>query len=118
MITDVVMIGESPPQARYVPHPTPSKNAPPPSKACFLLGKFVNFGLYREELDIDVNDIYYKVRCVLFPLPSLGFQKDVLRQNPDFWGPLFVVVLYALLALYGQFRVSINQFCDHCNHYC
>ncbi|XP_028398851.1 protein YIPF4-like [Dendronephthya gigantea] len=58
-----------------------------------------------EELDIDVNDIYYKVRCVLFPLPSLGFQKDVLRQNPDFWGPLFVVLLYALLALYGQFRV-------------
>jgi hypothetical protein len=43
----------------------------------------------------------------LFPLPSLGFQKDVLRQNPDFWGPLFVVIVYALLALYGQFRVSI-----------
>ena len=59
----------------------------------------------REELDIDVDDIYYKVRCVLFPLPSLGFKKDVLRQNPDFWGPLFVVLSYALLALYGQFRV-------------
>ena len=58
-----------------------------------------------EELDIDIKDIYYKVRCVLFPLPSLGFQKDVLRQNPDFWGPLFCVLLYALLALYGQFRV-------------
>ena len=62
---------------------------------------------FREELDIDINDIYYKVRCVLFPLPSLGFQKDVLRQNPDFWGPLFVVLLYAVLALYGQFRVGI-----------
>lgn len=60
----------------------------------------------REELDIDINDIYYKVRCVLFPLPSLGFQKDVLRENPDFWGPLFVVLLYAVLALYGQFRVG------------
>lgn len=63
----------------------------------------------REELDIDVDDIYYKVRCVLFPLPSLGFQKDVLRQNPDFWGPLFVVLVYALLALYGQFRVCEIQ---------
>lgn len=67
--------------------------------------------LYREELDIDINDIYYKVRCVLFPIPSLGFQKDVLRQNPDFWGPLFVVLLYALLALYGQFRVGVKPCC-------
>lgn len=72
----------------------------------------------REELDIDINDIYYKVRCVLFPLPSLGFQKDVLRENPDFWGPLFVVLLYAVLALYGQFRVGkvLVEF-TLCNNY-
>ena len=72
---------------------------------------------FREELDIDINDIYYKVRCVLFPLPSLGFQKDVLRQNPDFWGPLFVVLSYALLALYGQFRVSITIVIHHSDNY-
>ena len=29
----------------------------------------------REELDIDLTDIYYKVRCVMFPLPSLGFNR-------------------------------------------
>ncbi|EDO31572.1 predicted protein [Nematostella vectensis] len=58
-----------------------------------------------EELDIDVADIYYKVRCVIFPLPSLGFKRDVLRDSPDFWGPLLIVILYAILALYGQFRV-------------
>lgn len=81
----------------------PSRDAAKPVtlQLCIYIGI-----LFREELDIDVNDIYYKVRCVLFPLPSLGFQKDVLRQNPDFWGPLFVVLLYALLALYGQFRVG------------
>lgn len=58
-----------------------------------------------EELDIDLQDIYYKVRCVVFPLPSLGFKRDVLRDSPDFWGPLLVVLLYAMLALFGQFKV-------------
>lgn len=70
----------------------------------------ISIFVFSEELDIDVDDIYYKVRCVLFPLPSLGFKKDVLRENPDFWGPLFVVLLYALLALYGQFRVRYEIF--------
>lgn len=59
----------------------------------------------REELDIDVRDIYYKIRCVLLPLPSLGLQRTVVRDSPDFWGPLFVVLGYALLSVYGQFRV-------------
>ncbi|XP_068681699.1 protein YIPF4-like [Montipora foliosa] len=58
-----------------------------------------------EELDIDLQDIYYKVRCVVFPIPSLGFKRDVLRDSPDFWGPLLVVLLYAMLALFGQFKV-------------
>ncbi|XP_003385778.1 PREDICTED: protein YIPF4-like [Amphimedon queenslandica] len=55
-----------------------------------------------EELDIDLKDIYYKIRCVLFPIPSLGLERHVIRDNPDFWGPLFVVLGYALLSVYGQ----------------
>lgn len=58
-----------------------------------------------EELDIDLKDIYYKVRCVLFPLPQLGFERKVVKENPDFWGPLLVVLLYSILSLYGQFKV-------------
>eukprot|EP00794_Sanderia_malayensis_P020086 gene20086-22056_t len=58
-----------------------------------------------EELDINVQDIYYKLRCVLFPIPSLGFQNSVVKDSPDFWGPLFVVLAFSLLSLYGQFRV-------------
>ncbi|XP_025105094.1 LOW QUALITY PROTEIN: protein YIPF4-like [Pomacea canaliculata] len=58
-----------------------------------------------EELDIDLKDIYYKVRCVLFPLPQLGFNRHILRESPDFWGPLIIILLYALVSLYGQFRV-------------
>ena len=65
---------------------------------------------FSEELDIDLQDIYYKVRCVVFPLPSLGFKRDVLRDSPDFWGPLLVVLLYAMLALFGQFKVSFVKF--------
>ncbi|XP_010594149.1 protein YIPF4 isoform X2 [Loxodonta africana] len=31
-----------------------------------------------EELDIDLKDIYYKIRCVLMPMPSLGFNRQVV----------------------------------------
>lgn len=65
--------------------------------------------VYREELDIDPKDIYYKLRCVLFPLPQLGFNRHVVRESPDFWGPLVVILLYSLVSLYGQFRVSLLQ---------
>jgi len=58
-----------------------------------------------EELDVDLRDIAYKLRCVIFPLPYLGYKRNVLRDNPDFWGPLIVILLFALISLYGQFRV-------------
>ncbi|CAL8361909.1 unnamed protein product [Boreogadus saida] len=58
-----------------------------------------------EELDIDLKDIFYKVRCVLMPMPSLGFNRQVVRDNPDFWGPLAVVLLFSMISIYGQFRV-------------
>lgn len=58
-----------------------------------------------EELDIDMKDIYYKVRCVVFPLPSLGFDRSVLKDSPDFWGPLFLILVFSLVSLYGQFHV-------------
>jgi hypothetical protein len=57
-----------------------------------------------EELDIDLKDIYYKIRCVL--LPTLGgLQRDMIRDNPDFWGPLLIVLAYALISVYGQLKV-------------
>ncbi|XP_051937129.1 protein YIPF4 isoform X2 [Hippocampus zosterae] len=58
-----------------------------------------------DELDIDVKDIYYKIRCVLMPMPSLGYNRQVVRDNPDFWGPLAVVLLFSMISIYGQFRV-------------
>lgn len=69
----------------------------------------VNLPLFHfsEELDIDVKDILYKVRCVLFPLPQLGYNRQIVRENADFWGPLLVVLFYSLISLYGQFGVSI-----------
>lgn len=58
-----------------------------------------------EELDIDLKDIYYKVRCVVFPIPSLGFNRSVLKDSPDFWGPLFIILIFSLVSLYGQLHV-------------
>lgn len=63
---------------------------------------------FREELDIDLSDIYYKVCCVLFPLPYFRLKLCIVRECPDFWGPLFIVSTYALLSLYGQLSV---RFC-------
>ncbi|ETN79583.1 Yip1 domain protein [Necator americanus] len=59
-----------------------------------------------EELDIDLTDIYYKIRCVLLPLPYFRMKLNIVRESPDFWGPLIVVLAYALLSIYGQFSVS------------
>lgn len=74
-------------------------------KSIFKVSNTVIYN-YREELDIDLKDIYYKIRCVLLPVSSLGLRRDVIRESPDFWGPLFVVLAYAILSVYGQLTVS------------
>lgn len=58
-----------------------------------------------EELDIDPKDIYRKLRCVLLPHPKLGFDESLMKESPDFWGPLAVVLFFSLVSLYGQFQV-------------
>ena len=73
---------------------------------------------YSEELDIDLKDIYYKLRCVMLPLPRFGFNRQLVRENPDFWGPLIVVLLYSLVSLYGQFRVSSDHPYSPCMYWC
>ena len=35
-----------------------------------------------EELDIDLRDIWLKVRCVLMPIDALGFKRDIVRDQP------------------------------------
>ncbi|KAH8030181.1 hypothetical protein HPB51_006613 [Rhipicephalus microplus] len=62
-----------------------------------------------EELDIDLKDIYYKVCCVLLPFPFMGYKRQLVRDSPDFWGPLLVVILFSLVSIYGQFSVSYSQ---------
>ena len=75
-------------------------------------------GIFREELDIDLHDILYKLRCVLLPLPMLKIDRSVLKEKPDFWGPLLVVIMYAVLCLYGQFAVSGRRPWRECTTCC
>lgn len=43
----------------------------------------------REELDINMGEIFAKLRCVILPIPSRTLQRAaMLRDNPDFWGPV------------------------------
>lgn len=59
-----------------------------------------------EELDINLPEIQYKIKCVLMPFGAGdNLNRSVLKENPDFWGPLLVVLLFSLLSVYGQFRV-------------
>jgi hypothetical protein len=58
-----------------------------------------------EELDIDLNEIKYKIKCVVMPVGNESLNRSVLRDNPDFWGPLLIVLAFALMSVYGQFRV-------------
>eukprot|EP01101_Sappina_pedata_P003125 TRINITY_DN13344_c0_g1_i1.p1 TRINITY_DN13344_c0_g1~~TRINITY_DN13344_c0_g1_i1.p1 ORF type:complete len:250 (-),score=81.31 TRINITY_DN13344_c0_g1_i1:70-819(-) len=55
-----------------------------------------------EELDIDLKDIAYKLRCALVPI---NVNKELLLESPDFWGPMAIVLLYSLLLIWGQFKV-------------
>ncbi|RNA18757.1 YIPF4 isoform X1 [Brachionus plicatilis] len=58
-----------------------------------------------EELDIDLKEIEYKIKCVLMPLANKNLNRSILRDNPDFWGPLLIVLFFSLMSVYGQFRV-------------
>lgn len=49
-----------------------------------------------EELDIDPKDIMYKLRSVIMPY---NVDREVLVRSPDFWGPLLVVMLYAIFVI-------------------
>lgn len=47
---------------------------------------------FREELDINIGEIVAKLRCVLLPIPSRALQRvTLLRDNPDFWGPVRLI---------------------------
>ena len=57
-----------------------------------------------EELDISPEDIMKKVKTVLLPAAS-GGDRMVLLTEPDFWGPLLMMMIYASLIVWGQFKV-------------
>ncbi|KAL7061032.1 hypothetical protein AAHC03_09364 [Spirometra sp. Aus1] len=58
-----------------------------------------------EELDIDVNSIAKKMKAVILPCAKSGLDPTAVREHPDFWGPLLVVILFSFVSLVGQLRV-------------
>ena len=56
-------------------------------------------GFGSEELDIDLKDIFYKIRCVLLPF---RIDREILLSSPDFWGPMLVICAYSMLLVWGQ----------------
>jgi hypothetical protein len=39
-------------------------------------------GWSREELDVDLGDIYRKIKCVLVPVAAMSGQRDAIRDSP------------------------------------
>ena len=62
-------------------------------------------GVFREELDIDLKAIGKKMKAVILPCIRSSLDPASIRENPDFWGPLTVVMLFSLVSLVGQLRV-------------
>lgn len=60
---------------------------------------------FREELDVDLKTIGKKMKAVILPCVRSGLDPASIRENPDFWGPLTVVMLFSLVSLFGQLRV-------------
>ncbi|VDL61368.1 unnamed protein product [Hymenolepis diminuta] len=58
-----------------------------------------------EELDIDLKTIGRKMKAVILPCVRSGLDPVSIRENPDFWGPLTVIMLFSLVSLFGQLRV-------------
>ena len=56
-----------------------------------------------EELDIDPADIKRKILCVLLPTAARREQLAAeLSSDSDFWGPLFCVLAYVLVVVWGE----------------
>ncbi len=52
-----------------------------------------------------MKTIGQKMKAVLLPCARSGLDPASVRENPDFWGPLTVVMLFSLVSLFGQLRV-------------
>jgi protein YIPF4 len=50
-----------------------------------------------EELDINLKEIQYKIKCVIMPLNSETLNRSVLRDNPDFWVKSFYWIIFTLI---------------------
>lgn len=61
------------------------------------------------QLDVDVSSIARNLRCVLLPVVAFPTRSAALRK-PDFWGPCFVVLLYALLVGMHEARAAVVTF--------
>ncbi|KAL0228308.1 hypothetical protein RCL1_004451 [Eukaryota sp. TZLM3-RCL] len=56
-----------------------------------------------EELDINVTDIYHKIRLILLPFKHSFSDRSHLVSSPDFWGPLLIVTMYGVLCFFKHF---------------
>ncbi|VUZ54150.1 unnamed protein product [Hymenolepis diminuta] len=45
------------------------------------------------------------MKAVILPCVRSGLDPVSIRENPDFWGPLTVIMLFSLVSLFGQLRV-------------
>ncbi|NXL30022.1 YIPF4 protein, partial [Glaucidium brasilianum] len=63
---------------------------------------------FKKKQKNDLKDIYYKIRCVLIKKTKKGFNRQVVRDNPDFWKKKKKILFFSMISLYGQFKIVVS----------
>ena len=52
------------------------------------------------------GDISRKIQYIILPYSFNKAEIQLVRENPDFWGPLATVVAFSMISIYGQIAVA------------
>ena len=59
-----------------------------------------------EQLEIDLNDISKKIQYIMAPYAFNKSEVQLVRENPDFWGPLVTVFAFSMISVYSKVSVA------------
>merc|ERR1711976_193094 len=59
-----------------------------------------------EQLEIDFSDISKKIQYIVAPYAFNKSEVQLVRENPDFWGPLVTVFAFSMISVYSKVSVA------------
>lgn len=59
-----------------------------------------------QQLEIDFSDISKKIQYIMAPYAFNKSEVQLVRENPDFWGPLVTVFIFSMISMYSKVTVA------------